>query len=108
MMILMTITMMMMAMAIMLGVHEEHLVEGGLQGSCSGLATAVHLNHFSIRIREITMIIFSDDGDLVSGDPPEVGHPGDGVGQLLDLLKVVGHGHSLPYLGVVRHGAEVT
>ena len=87
---------------------EEHLVEGGLQGSCSGLATAVHLNHFSIRIREITMIIFSDDGDLVSGDPPEVGHPGDGVGQLLDLLKVVGHGHSLPYLGVVRHGAEVT
>ena len=54
------------------------------------------------------MIIFSCDGDLVSWDPPEVGHPGDGVGQLLDLLKVVGHGHSLPYLGVVRHGAEVT
>ena len=108
MMMMMTTTMMMLAMAIMLGVHEEHLVEGGLQGSCSGLATAVHLNHFSIRIQEITMIIFSDDGDLVSGDPPEVGHPGDGVGQLLDLLKVVGHGHSLPYLGVVRHGAEVT
>ena len=43
MMMMMTTTMTMLAMAIMLGVHEEHLVEGGLQGSCSGLATAVHL-----------------------------------------------------------------
>ena len=37
-----TMTMLEIEMAIM-PKTEEHLVEGGLQGSCSGLATAVHL-----------------------------------------------------------------
>merc|ERR1719352_815307 len=64
-----------------------HLVEGGLKGRCSGLTTEVH---------------------LVSRDPSEVGDARDWVGQLLDLFEVVGHGHSLPYLRVVRHPAEVT
>ena len=35
---------------------------------------------------------------LVSRDPPEVGAAGDGVGELLDFLKVVGHRHGLPDL----------
>ena len=54
----------------------------------------------------LTMLHSNDD--LVSRHPPEVGHARDGVRQLLDLLKVVGHGHGLPYLRVVRHPAEVT
>merc|ERR1712156_1037267 len=29
--------------------------------------------------------------DLVARDPPEVGTPGDGVGQLLDLFEVISH-----------------
>ena len=50
----------------------------------------------------------ASNDDLVSRHPPEVGHAWDGIRQLLDLLKVVGHGHGLPYLRVVRHPAEVT
>ena len=40
---------------------------------------------------------------LVSRHPPEVGDPRQRLGQLLDLVEVVGHGHGLPDLGVVRH-----
>ena len=54
----------------------------------------------------LTMLHSNDD--LVSRHPPEVGHARDGIRQLLNLLKVVGHGHGLPYLRVVRHPAEVT
>merc|ERR1719180_573404 len=63
---------------------STYLVEGGLKGRCSGLTTQVH---------------------LVTGDPSEVGDARDWIRQLLDLLKVVGHGHSLPYLRVIRHPA---
>merc|ERR1719195_907643 len=59
-----------------------HLLKSLLETISSGLATQVN---------------------LVPGDPSEVGASRDGVGQLLDLLEVVGHGHSLPYLRIVRH-----
>ena len=36
--------------------------------------------------------------NLVSRDPPEVGAARDGVGKLLDFLKVVGHRDRLPDL----------
>merc|ERR1712045_84764 len=49
-----------------------HLLQSLLEAISSGLAAQV---------------------DLVAGDPPEVGASGDWVGQLLDLLEVVGHGH---------------
>ena len=52
--------------------------------------------------------MLQSNDDLVSRHPPEVGHARDGIRQLLNLLKVVGHGHGLPYLRVVRHPAEVT
>merc|ERR1719500_771409 len=53
-----------------LGVGGSDLLQGFLKAFSSGLATAV---------------------DLVAWDSPEVGTPGDGVGQLLDLLEVVRH-----------------
>ena len=49
---------------------NHHLVKGGLKAGHGGLSTAV---------------------DLVARDPPEVGTPGDGVGQLLDLFEVISH-----------------
>merc|ERR1719209_977832 len=59
-----------------------HLLEAVLEALCSGLATAV---------------------DLVAWDPTEVRTANNGVGQLLDLLEVVRHGRSLPYLRIVGH-----
>merc|ERR1712184_233855 len=59
-----------------------HLLEAVLEALCSGLATAV---------------------DLVAWDPTEVRTANNGVRQLLDLLKVVCHGRSLPYLRIVGH-----
>merc|ERR1719507_2845902 len=53
-----------------LGVGGSDLLQGFLKAFSSGLATAV---------------------DLVAWDSPEVGTPGDGVGQLLDLLKMIPH-----------------
>ena len=45
---------------------------------------------------------------LVSRDPPKVGHPGDRLGELLDLVKVVSHGGCLPYLWLISHdGSQV-
>ena len=32
-----------------------------------------------------------ENSNLEAGHPPEVGHAGDGVGQLLDLVEVVQH-----------------
>merc|ERR1719507_2367451 len=53
-----------------LGVGGSDLLQAFLKAFSRGLATAV---------------------DLVSWDSPEVWTPGDGVGQLLDLLKVIRH-----------------
>ena len=39
--------------------EEQHLVEGGLKGGCSGLATAVHLNHFSISNQDDQLFNYS-------------------------------------------------
>ena len=61
---------------------STHLLQALLKALSCGLATQV---------------------DLVSGDPPEVGTAGNGLWQLLNLFEVVGHGHSLPYLGIVTH-----
>ena len=43
-----------------------------------------------------------ENSNLEAGHPPEVGHAGDGVGQLLDLVEVVRHADSLLHLR--RHG----
>ena len=61
---------------------SAHLLQALLESLSCGLATEV---------------------DLVSGDPPEVGASGNRLRQLLDLLKMVSHGHGLPYLGIVTH-----
>ena len=57
-----------------MNLKQYHLVKGCLKAGHSGLSTAV---------------------DLVSGHPAEVGAAGDRVLQLLDLVKVVGHGGQL-------------
>ena len=44
--------------------------------------------------------------DLVTGHASPIGQPGYLVGQLLDLFKVVGHGHGLPDLGVLLIGHD--
>ena len=59
------------------------LLQTRLHPGSGGLATAVH---------------------LVAGHPPEVGHASHGVLELLHLVEVVGHGHRLPYLGLIPHG----
>ena len=63
-----------------LGVLFAHLLDGLDEALLGGLAAAV---------------------DLVAGHAPEVGHAVDLVLELLDLLKVVLHGHGLPDLGVL-------
>merc|ERR1719289_173516 len=66
-----------------LGVDRAaHLLQAVLEALGRGLAAAV---------------------DLVAWDPTEVRTANNGVRQLLDLLEVVCHGRSLPYLRIVGH-----
>merc|ERR1719288_45716 len=61
---------------------SSHLLQASLDASNSRLTTAV---------------------DFITRNTSEVGTSSNWVGQLLDLLKMVSHGCSLPYLWLIPH-----